>query len=128
MQPTADKVVPESGTLKLYPRLHGPKRLVLIDGAGHNAFSDACAIGAAQGGLVKFMGVLPLPASFKAIATDGCSAPDVVPPAPWPLIDHTVVAQLRWALGIDRTPVGLDQGLDAAFAPVRASIESSPAR
>ena len=125
MQGTADTVVPESGTLTLYAKLHGPKRLVLIDGAGHNAFDDACTIGAAQGGLTKFIKLLPLPASFEAIATDGCSAPDVIPPAPWPLINHTVVAQLRWGLGIDASPVGLDQGLDNAFAPVQASIRAS---
>jgi alpha-beta hydrolase superfamily lysophospholipase len=125
MQGTTDAVVPESGTLKLYATLRGPKRLVLIDGAGHNAFDDACTIGAAQGGLVAFIGKLPLPPSFEAIATDGCSAPDVVPPAPWPIIDHAVVAQLRWGLGIDASPVGLDQGLEHAFSPVQASVRAT---
>ena len=125
MQGTTDTVVPEPGTLELYAKLGGPKRLVLIDGAGHNAFDDACTIGADQGGLVAFIGKLPLPANFKAIATDGCSAPDVVPPAPWPIIDHTVVAQLRWALGIDASPVGLDHGLDRAFLPVGASVRAT---
>jgi alpha-beta hydrolase superfamily lysophospholipase len=125
MQGSADTVVPESDTLKLYAKLGGPKRLVLIDGAGHNAFDDACTIGAAQGGLVAFIGKLPLPPSFKAIATDGCTAPDVVPPAPWPIIDHAVVAQLRWGLGIDSSPVGLDRGLDSAFSPVHASVRTT---
>jgi hypothetical protein len=98
---------------------------VLIDGVGHNAFDDACTIGAAQGGLVAFIGKLPLPPSFEAIATDGCNAPDVVPPAPWPIIDHAVVAQLRWGLGIDPSPVGLDQGLEQAFSPVQVSVRAT---
>lgn len=125
IQGTADKVVPAGDTQRLYARLKGPKRLVLIDGAGHNAFDDVCTIGAAQGGLVAFIHEIPLPASFRSIATDGCSSPDVVPPEPWPLIDHTVVAQLRWGLGIDPAPVGLDAGLAGAFSPVVASITST---
>jgi alpha-beta hydrolase superfamily lysophospholipase len=125
MQGAADTVVPESEALALYSKLRGPKRFVAINGAGHNAFDDACTIGADQGGLVAFIGKLPLPASFKAIATDGCSSPDVIPPAPWPIIDHTVVAQLRWGLGIDSTPVGLDHGLENAFSPVQASVRAT---
>ena len=79
MQGTADKVVAPTGTLRLYARLTAPKRLVLIDGAGHNVFADACTIGAAQGGLVSFVKTLKLPPSFEAIAVDGCSAPDISP-------------------------------------------------
>jgi hypothetical protein len=125
IQGTADKVVVPADTERLYGRLKGPKRLVLIDGAGHNAFDDACTIGAAHGGLVAFIHQLPLPASFQAIATDGCTTPDLVPPAPWPLIDHLVVAQLRWGLGVDAAPVGLDAGLSGAFSPIGVSITST---
>ena len=57
-----------------------------------------------------------------AIAVDGCSAPDVSPPKAWPLIDQAVTAQLRWALGIDRRPVGLGQGLGRAFPGVTATV------
>ena len=122
MQGTADKVVNPGDTLKLFKRLPPPKRLILVHKAGHNVFADACTIGAAQGGLVKFVKQLHLPPSFLAIAVDGCSAPDVSPPKAWPLIDQAVTAQLRWALGIDRRPVGLGQGLGRAFPGVTATV------
>ncbi len=121
MQGTSDKVVHPADTLKLFARLPSPKRLILVHRAGHNVFADACTIGAAQGGLVKFVKKLNLPPSFLAIAVDGCSAPDVSPPRAWPLINQAVTAQLRWALGIDRNPVGLGPGLGTAFAGVTAT-------
>jgi hypothetical protein len=67
---------------------------------------------------------LKLPAQFLAIATDGCTAPDVYPTKAWPLIDQAVTAQLRWGLGIDRQPVGLGSGLDHAYPGVTASVQS----
>ena len=121
MQGTSDKVVKPGDTLKLFARLPAPKRLILVNDAGHNVFADACTIGAAQGGLVAFVAKLNLPPSFLAIAVDGCSAPDVSPPKAWPLIDQAVTAQLRWALGIDRRAVGLGQGLGTAFPGVTAT-------
>ena len=128
MQGTADKVVDPAGTQKLYAELGAPKRLVLVDRAGHNVFDDGCTIGAAQGGLVKFVRELKLPPAFESIATDGCSAPDIYPPRAWPLIDQAVTAQLRWGLGIDKNPVGLGSGLDHAFRGVTASGQSDPGR
>jgi dienelactone hydrolase len=125
MQGTSDKVVPPAGTRKLYASLKAPKRLILVDHAGHNVFDDACTIGAAQGGLVAFVKQLKLPAQFESIATDGCSAPDLSPPRAWPLIDQAVTAQLRWGLGIDTHPVGLGPGLDGAFRGVTSSVQSS---
>jgi dienelactone hydrolase len=125
MQGTSDKVVKPAGTKRLYASIAGPKRLVLIDQAGHNVFDDGCTIGAAQGGLVAFVKKLKLPAQFEAIATDGCTAPDVSPPKAWPLIDQAVTAQLRWALGIDKSPVGLGSGLDAAYPGITASVQSA---
>jgi len=127
MQGTSDKVVDPTGTLALYGKLKGPKRLVLIDGAGHNVFDDGCTIGAAQGGLVAFIKTLKLPAQFQSIATDGCSPPDISPPMAWPLINQVVTAQLRYGLGIDPTPVGLDSGLDHAFVGVTASVKATAA-
>jgi pimeloyl-ACP methyl ester carboxylesterase len=125
MQGAADKVVSPAGTKKLYAALTGTKRLILINKAGHNAFDDGCTIGAAQGGLVAFVKQLKLPAQFEAIATDGCSAPDVYPPKVWPLIDQAVTAQLRWGLGIDRSPIGLNSGLDHAFSGVTATVQAA---
>jgi pimeloyl-ACP methyl ester carboxylesterase len=125
MQGAADKVVNPQGTKRLYASLGAPKELILVSKAGHNVFADACTIGAAQGGLIAFVKTLKLPANFEAIATDGCTAPDISPPIAWPLIDQAVTAQLRWGLGIDPHPVGLGSGLDHAFKGVTATVQSS---
>jgi dienelactone hydrolase len=125
MQGRSDKVVSPSGTRKLYARLKPPKTLVLIKAAGHNVFDDGCTIGAAQGGLVAFIKTLKLPPAFEAIATDGCSPPDVSPPTAWPLIEQVVTAQLRFGLGIDTTAVGVNGGVDHAFPGVTATVQSS---
>ena len=126
MQGTADKVVNPVGTAKLYAKLPTPKRLILVKRAGHNVFDDGCTIGAAQGGLVAFVKQLKLPPAFLAIATDGCTAPDLYPPRAWPLIDQAVTAQLRWGLGIDKAPIGLGSGLGHAFHGVSASVRADP--
>jgi pimeloyl-ACP methyl ester carboxylesterase len=128
MQGAADKVVNPAGTKKLYATITGPKRLILIDKAGHNVFDDGCTIGAAQGGLVAFVKLLKLPAAFEAIATDGCTAPDIYPTKAWPLIDQAVTAQLRWALGIDQAPVGLGSGLDHAYPGITARVSAAGRR
>lgn len=125
MQGTTDKVVSPNGTKRLYASLPAPKRLILIDKTGHNVFDDGCTIGAAQGGLVAFVKKLNLPPQFEAIATDGCTAPDIYPTKAWPLIDQAVTAQLRWGLGVDRQPVGLNSGLDHAFSGITASVEAT---
>jgi dienelactone hydrolase len=124
MQGAADKVVNPAGTKKLYARLAAPKRLILVDKAGHNVFDDGCTIGAAHGGLVAFVKQLKLPHGLLAEAVDGCSAPDVYPPKAWPMIDQAVTAQLRWGLGIDKAPIGLGSGLDRAYAGVTVSVQS----
>jgi alpha-beta hydrolase superfamily lysophospholipase len=126
MQGANDQVVLASGTQLLYASLHTPKRLVLIDGAGHNVFADACTIGASAGGLVAIVRFLNLPADFAKITTDGCVAPDIAPPTAWPFIDQVVTAQLRWGLGVDPQPVGLSASIDDAYAGVTATVAASP--
>ena len=126
MQGTGDQVVLPTDGVHVYRTLNTPKRLILIDSGGHNVFSDACVIGAAQGGLRAFIGNLNLPASFQRLALDGCSPPDVFPPTAWPLIDHAVTAQIRWALGIDPEPVGLGSDLNNAYTGVTAHVTSNP--
>jgi hypothetical protein len=73
---------------------------------------------------VAFVKQLKLPHALLAEAVDGCSAPDISPPKAWPLIDQAVTAQLRWGLGIDKTPVGLGSGLDHAYPGVTVSVQS----
>ena len=128
MSGTADKVVSDTSMISAYGRLHDPKRLILVRGAGHLVFADLCEVGSSQGGLLSIAAVLhvPVPASLVPLASDGCSAPDLSPPLAWPLIRQAVTAQLRHAFGFDSSQAGLT-GLAAAYPTVVAAVHASPA-
>ena len=113
---TNDKVVSPSGMINAYNQLKQPKRLIALTNAGHLVFSDICQLAPGQGGL---LGVakkinLSVPAQLVPLGSDGCIAPDVNPPTAWPAINQSVTAELRWALGFDKTQAGLD-GLVSTF-------------
>jgi predicted dienelactone hydrolase len=108
-----------------YESLEAPKRLVVIDDAGHNSFNDLCVIGADQGGLLTIaeqVGI-PTPDNLRRLFLDGCED-DVIPaPEAWVPIGHFLVAQFRYELGVDTEPVGLEPGIDTAFAPTAITFQ-----
>jgi predicted dienelactone hydrolase len=128
MSGTADHVVSDTSMISAYGRLHSPKRLILVRGAGHLVFADLCEVGSNQGGLLSIAAVLhvPVPASLVPLASDGCSPPDLAPPLAWPMIRQAVTAQLRHAFGFDTSDAGLT-GLAAAYPKVVAAEHASPA-
>jgi predicted dienelactone hydrolase len=125
MSGTADTVVPTAGMITAYSKMHPPKRLILIQGAGHLVFADICEIGAGQGGLLAIANVLkvPIPDSLKPLATDGCNAPDLPVTQGWPVTRQAVTAQLRHVFGFDATTAGIN-GLTAAYPNVVSADES----
>jgi predicted dienelactone hydrolase len=125
MSGTADTVVPDTGMIASYGHMHAPKRLVLLKGAGHLVFADICEIGSGSGGLLSIAQALkvPIPASLKPLATDGCDAPDLPPPDGWPVVRQAVTAQLRHVFGFDASNAGLS-GLAAAYPNVVAGNRS----
>jgi predicted dienelactone hydrolase len=125
MSGTADTVVPTAGIVAAYDKMHSPKRLILIKGAGHLVFADICEIGAGQGGLLAIANALkvPIPASLKPLATDGCDAPDLPVTQSWPVARQAVTAQLRHVFGLDPSAAGLT-GLTAAYPNVVSADES----
>jgi predicted dienelactone hydrolase len=125
MSGTADTVVPTAGMITAYGKMHAPKRLILIKGAGHLVFADICEVGAGQGGLLAIANALkvPIPASLKPLATDGCDPPDLPPTQGWPVTRQATIAQLRHVFGFDASSAGLS-GLVAAYPNVVAADES----
>jgi predicted dienelactone hydrolase len=125
MSGTADTVVPTSGMITAYGKMHAPKRLILIKGAGHLVFADICEVGSGQGGLLAIANALkvPIPASLKPLATDGCDPPDLPPTQGWPVTRQATIAQLRHVFGFDASSVGLT-GLVGAYPNVVAADES----
>jgi predicted dienelactone hydrolase len=127
MSGTSDHVVSDVGMIAAYGRMHSPKRLVLLRGAGHLVFADVCEVGSSHGGLLSIAAVLhvPIPASLVPLASDGCRPPDLPPPQGWPVIRQTVTAQLRYAFGFDASTAGL-AGLGTAYPSVVAANRASP--
>jgi predicted dienelactone hydrolase len=127
MSGTADTVVPTAGMVTAYGKMHAPKRLILIKGAGHLVFADICEIGAGQGGLLAVAAALklPIPAQLKPLATDGCNAPDLPVTQGWPVVRQAVIAQFRHVFGFDTSAAGLT-GLVGAYPNVVSEDESKP--
>ena len=128
MSGTSDHVVPTASIVAAYGRLHSPKRLILVRGAGHLVFADLCEVGSGQGGLLAIASALklPIPASLMPLATDGCRAPDLSPPLAWPVIRQAVTAQFRQVFGFDHSTAGL-AGLASAY-PAVVSADGPPER
>ncbi|MFC7494627.1 MULTISPECIES: alpha/beta hydrolase family protein [unclassified Nocardioides] len=123
---TADGVAEVDGLVAAYDALRTPKRLVLLEGAGHHAFSDLCEVGAERGGLLAIADLLefPVPERLQTLATDGCEPPALAPRKAWPAVRQATVAHLRQVLGLDRSRAGLS-GLRDAFPGVVSANRSA---
>lgn len=108
-------ITPASAT-RTYDALLPPKRLVEIGDMGHNAFSDACLAirsGTDLIGIAKQLGI-GIPDALLNLGRNGCEKGALDTKEGWRIIQHFTVAELRVALGINRTPIGL--GLQSASA------------
>lgn len=103
-----------------YDALTPIKRFVSIDEAGHNSFTDQCAI--IHGGN-NFLDDLvaagfPVPENLLDLAIDGCLPENLTPATFWDVTTHFTVATLRAAFGLDAQPTGLGDGVAGAFPGV----------
>lgn len=117
-----DQVAGLPGIRAAFAAAPGPKRLVVIGGAGHNnAFSDICEIGAGGGGVIGLarQAGLPIPDSLARLAEDGCRDPNIPSARVWPVVRHFVTAHLLFQAGITKIPWGLGDDVASRFdAPV----------
>jgi dienelactone hydrolase len=104
-----DRVAPASDTAALYRAAPAPSYEWVLDGAGHNAFTDLCIVAKQEGGVVAFAekaGIGSLfPASLRTDVTDGCAPPDLDITKAWTVVDQVVTAFLRHVIGPDSTAV-----------------------
>lgn len=118
-----DQIAELAGVQAAFDAAPGPKRLVVIGGAGHNnAFSDICEIGAGGGGVIALarQAGLPIPDSIARLGEDGCKPPNLPSAEVWPVVRHFVTAHLRFQARISHVPWGLDDDVAASFdVPVR---------
>ena len=122
-----DHVAALSRETAYYEQMKAPKRLVVIQQAGHNSFDDICEIGKDQGGLLAIAAKVHInvPPTLGRLFDDGCTSsfPDAT--TVWPVAWHFIVAQLRWAFGTDKTPVGLSTSVTAQFPPFTIHYRST---
>ena len=125
---TADGIIEPEQSVEVYDGMQPPKYLVEIEGAGHLVFSDICLIGRDQGGLVQLTkdAGLDLGDDLLRLASDGCEPDKTDPADAFAAIDHFSVAFLRYELGIDPEPVGLDQATADAFTTAAVTLTSAP--
>lgn len=123
---TADGIIEPEQSVAVYDGMQPPKYLVEIEGAGHLVFSDICLIGKDQGGLVQLTkeAGLDLGEDLLRLASDGCEPDKTDPADAFAAIDHFSVAFLRYELGIDEEPVGLDQATADSFEPPQITLTS----
>ncbi|MFZ4586152.1 MAG: alpha/beta hydrolase family protein [Acidimicrobiia bacterium] len=125
---SADQIIPSQSVVDSYNALtNAPKRLVLIMGAGHLAFSEICEIGKERGGILKIAQSNGVALSDQVIrlGSDGCNPPDVAPTAAWPVIDNFTTAQLANTFRLDRTPIGLGDGVQNQFPGVQVQYQQA---
>jgi predicted dienelactone hydrolase len=112
-----DILVPLTEVEETYAGLAPPKRLVVIDGAGHNSFTDICLAVAGGNdliGLAERVGI-QIPDELAEGGKDGCS-PESTPPATvWAITQNFTVAELREGLGLDDSGTGLGKGVADEF-------------
>ncbi len=120
-----DAIVEPDRTETAFMQATAPTGYLLIEDMGHLGPSDICAIGSSGGGVIQIAldADLPIPDSLVRLGSDGCQAEAVDPPDGWPIINHFVTAQLRWAFGIDEEPIGLSDDVADEFPEVTFSYE-----
>ena len=121
-----DTVVPPETTRAAFAAAEPPTRLVVLGGSGHlNGFSDICMIGASGGGIVKLAidNGLPVPENLTKLGTDGCQAEATPSKDLWPVTDHFVTAMMRYYLGLDEEPIGLNASTAKTFTGFRVTYK-----
>lgn len=83
------------------------KRLLVIQNAGHMAFTDFCEIADDRGGIFQVALDYEVPIDdaiadlVSSLVRDGCEEGDLPTQRAWPIIRHYATAQLRYGFGID---------------------------
>lgn len=118
---SADSIADPARTEASFELAPSPSLLWLIEGAGHQAFTDLCTFGDGTGiiGLADASGlgpVLDAQPQFRSLGEDGCLPPAVPVEDTFPIIRHAVTAWMRWQAGIDAEPVGLGPEVADAYA------------
>jgi predicted dienelactone hydrolase len=122
-----DLAVTPAQLAKTYESLAAPKRRVVIAEAGHQSFTDLCVVTKNGGGMVRYAIDHELVAEPAAkLLMNGCEPTAAAPDEFWPVVQHFTVAEIRAALGLDASPVGLGPAIERAFPSPSIEYEQQP--
>lgn len=112
-----DGIIPITSVRAGYDASVAPRRLISMARTGHLAFSDLCAVGRDQGGILQIASDygVPVPPVLLVLGSDGCREGDEPVEVAWPLIHHASVAFLDEALGGVAATTELDDALEQCF-------------
>ncbi|MGI9601738.1 MAG: alpha/beta hydrolase family protein [Acidimicrobiales bacterium] len=115
MAGSLDEIVEPSRTVDAHEGAQSPSWLWVLDDAGHLVFSDLCAIGEGQGGLIAMAESAGIgeavPEDLRRLATDGCEPPNLPVIDVWPAVNQASVAFYRLVFGLEDETEG--RGLDS---------------
>jgi predicted dienelactone hydrolase len=116
---TKDRLAGPNQLKSNFEAFPAPKRMTLIEGAGHLAFSDICLIGREEGGVLELASQygIEVPPVLKILGTDGCKPDDLPAEEAWPQIHHLTVHHLRETWG-DPVEAISEDGLRECFGPL----------
>lgn len=120
-----DGIVQWASEEQAYAAASPKKRLVGLSNAGHLAFSDICALGADQGGILAIAqkyGVA-VPDIVAKLAVDGCDASQLSPEAGWAIVNATSTAALEETLACAPARASALAATKATFVDVGAYEE-----
>jgi len=124
-----DIIFTPAALMQTFNSFAAPKRLVELGSktnSGHNSFSDSCVVIRNGAGLIEFARANHLvPDALLALGLNGCRKTDISPEKFWPVVQHFTVAEIRDALGIDKPPVGLGDGITNEFPGIDVSYTRS---
>ncbi len=115
-----DGIASYSGQVSGYGSSPKKKRLVGLTKAGHLAFSDLCAIGKAQGGILQVAldhGIMVNPL-IATLAKDGCKPGQLEPEKGWAIVNAATSAALEETLSCSTTAGQQLAGLKEHYADV----------
>jgi dienelactone hydrolase len=120
-----DAIVPVTSIAPTFEAMATPKGYVVLAAAGHLPFSDLCAIGREQGGILQIadeygIEVNPL---LIDLGSDGCREGDMTPEVAWPIIHHLSVAWLRQSFAGEVDGDGLGADLDSCFGALFTEVD-----
>ena len=102
------------------------KRFISVGNAGHNSYTDTCALIHSGTNIIEIakQAGFPLPDNLAMLALNGCLEENLAPADFWRVVQHFTVAHLRAAFGIGDPNAGLGVGVADAFGEISITYRS----